>query len=76
MSWQVSGEGVLMVIIGGATAVFGPFVGAAVFVVVKQALSMVTEEYNMFFGIFFVFIVIFFRDGIFGTLRSLLEKRS
>jgi branched-chain amino acid transport system permease protein len=70
MSWQVSGEGVLMVIIGGANVVLGPFMGAAVFVVVKQALSLITDEYNLFFGIFFMLVVAFFRGGILGTLRS------
>jgi branched-chain amino acid transport system permease protein len=74
MSWQVSGEGVLMVIIGGANVILGPFMGAAVFVVVKQALSLITDEYNLFFGIFFMLVVAFFRGGILGTLRTLIGK--
>ena len=74
MSWQVSGEGVLMVIIGGTNVILGPFVGAAVFVVVKQALSLITDEYNLFFGIFFMLVVAFFRGGILGTLRRLIGK--
>ena len=75
MSWQMSGEGVLMVIIGGASVIFGPFVGAAVFVVVKQALSLITEEYNLFFGIFFMLVVAFFRDGVLGAINTLIGKR-
>jgi branched-chain amino acid transport system permease protein len=74
MSWQVSGEGVLMVIIGGANVILGPFIGAAVFVVVKQALSLITDEYNLFFGIFFMLVVAFFRGGILGTLRTLIGR--
>jgi len=74
MSWQVSGEGVLMVIMGGANVILGPFMGAAVFVVVKQALSLITDEYNLFFGIFFMLVVAFFRGGILGTLRTLIGK--
>jgi branched-chain amino acid transport system permease protein len=74
MSWQVSGEGVLMVIIGGTNVILGPFIGAAVFVVVKQALSLITEEYNLFFGIFFMLVVAFFRGGILGTLSTLIGK--
>ncbi len=74
MSWQVSGEGVLMVIIGGANVILGPFIGAAVFVIVKQALSLITDEYNLFFGIFFMLVVAFFRGGILGTLRTLIGK--
>jgi branched-chain amino acid transport system permease protein len=75
MSWQMSGEGVLMVIIGGANVILGPFVGAAVFVVVKQALSMITEEYNLFFGIFFMLVVAFFRGGVLGAISKLIGKR-
>jgi branched-chain amino acid transport system permease protein len=75
MSWQMSGEGVLMVIIGGANVILGPFVGAAVFVVVKQALSMITEEYNLFFGIFFMLVVAFFRGGVLGAVSTLIGKR-
>jgi branched-chain amino acid transport system permease protein len=75
MSWQMSGEGVLMVIIGGASVIFGPFVGAAVFVVVKQALSLITDEYNLFFGIFFMLVVAFFRGGVLGALNTLIRKR-
>jgi branched-chain amino acid transport system permease protein len=75
MSWQVSGEGVLMVIIGGANVILGPFVGAAVFIVVKQALSLITDEYNLFFGIFFMLVVAFFRGGVLGTVTTLIGKR-
>ena len=74
MSWQMSGEGILMAIIGGLNVLLGPFIGAAVFVMVKSLLSQVTEEYNLFFGIFFMLIVAFFRGGIGGALRSLTER--
>lgn len=74
MSWQMSGEGILMAIIGGLNVVLGPFIGAAVFVMVKSLLSQVTEEYNLFFGIFFMLVVAFFRGGIGGALRSLTER--
>jgi branched-chain amino acid transport system permease protein len=76
MSWQLSGEGVLMVIIGGANAVLGPMVGAAVFVLVKQELSILTSEYMMVFGIFFMLVVALFRGGVFGAVRGLLGRRS
>lgn len=76
MNWQLSGEGVLMVIIGGAAAFFGPFVGAAVFVLVKQGLSALTQDYLMFFGIFFMLVVAFLRGGIFGAVRDLIGSRS
>jgi branched-chain amino acid transport system permease protein len=76
MSWQLSGEGVLMVIIGGATTVAGPLVGAAVFVLAKQGLSIVTTEYMMFFGIFFMLVVAFFRNGLVEALKAALWSKS
>ena len=75
MSWQSSGEAILMVIIGGANTIFGPFVGATVFVLVKEGLSLVTGEYNLFFGIFFMLVVAFFRGGIGGAFHSLVERK-
>ena len=57
---------------GWETAIKG--VQVAVFVVVKQALSLITDEYNLFFGIFFMLVVAFFRGGILGTLRTLIGK--
>lgn len=75
MSWQMSGEGILMSIIGGLNVVLGPFIGAFVFVMVKSLLSQVTEEYNLFFGIFFMLVVAFFRGGIGGAFRTLWERR-
>jgi branched-chain amino acid transport system permease protein len=55
--------------------IFGPFIGAAIFVVVKQALSLITDEYNLFFGIFFMLVVAFFRGGVLGTINTLIGKR-
>ena len=75
MSWQLSGEGVLMVIIGGASAVAGPLIGATVFVLVKQGLAVLTTEYMMFFGIFFMLVVAFFRGGVVGAVKSLFDVK-
>jgi branched-chain amino acid transport system permease protein len=49
--------------------------GAAIFVLVKQVLSFITSEYHLFFGVFFMLVVVFFRGGVTGVIRSLLEKR-
>src|SRR5258707_7236957 len=54
LSWQVSGEGVLMVIIGGANVIPGPFLGAAGFVVLKTALCLINHEYNPFLRTLFL----------------------
>jgi len=66
MGWEFSGEGLLMVIIGGSKYFFGPVVGAGMFVLIKEQLSAVTDDYIFFFGLFFILVVALFRDGITG----------
>lgn len=74
MTWQMGGEGVLLVIIGGVGTILGPLAGAGVFVLVKQGLSAITQEYLLFFGIFFMFVVAFFRGGVVGALEDLRRR--
>ncbi len=74
MSWHMSGEAVLIAIIGGIKMLFGPLVGATFFVLVKHWLSQITEEYHLFFGLFFMLVVAFFRGGILGAVRGLMER--
>lgn len=68
MTWQVGGEAVLMVIIGGRRFLLGGFVGAAIFITAKQGLSMITENYLLFFGVFFMLVVVFLKDGVLGLM--------
>lgn len=70
MTWQVGGEAVLMVIIGGRRHLCGGLVGAAIFILAKQGLSMVTENYLIFFGLFFMLVVVFLKDGVLGMLDT------
>lgn len=75
-NWLVSGEGLLMVIIGGSQVLLGPVLGSVLFVVLKDVLSTVFREHILLFGLFFVFTVIFFRGGIGGSLARLWESKS
>ncbi|WP_425995067.1 branched-chain amino acid ABC transporter permease [Afipia sp. DC4300-2b1] len=75
-NWLVSGEGLLMVIIGGAQVLLGPILGSFLFVVLKDGLSNVFREHILLFGLFFVFTVIFFRGGIGGSLARLWGTKS
>lgn len=68
MTWQVGGEAVLMVIIGGRRHFFGGLVGAAIFILAKQGLSWITDDYLLFFGLFFMFVVVFLKDGVLGLV--------
>jgi branched-chain amino acid transport system permease protein len=66
---------VLMLILGGVGTVLGPFIGAMIFILLYEQLSLYTENYLIFVGIVFIFAVLFFPDGVVGTLNNLRKQR-
>jgi branched-chain amino acid transport system permease protein len=76
MTWMISGEGLLMVIIGGRQYFLGPLLGAAFFILLKEQLSGVTQHYIIFFGLFFMVVVALFKTGLAGVFAGLLTRRS
>jgi branched-chain amino acid transport system permease protein len=69
LHWQQSGELVIMAVLGGMRSFWGPLVGAAIFVLLQEYVSNMTENWMMFIGLFFVVIVLFFPNGVLGILR-------
>ena len=69
LRWDQSGEFVIMVVLGGMRAFWGPLVGAAIFVVLQDYLSSLTENWMSLIGLFFILIVLFFPRGVLGVLR-------
>jgi branched-chain amino acid transport system permease protein len=67
--WSQSGDFVIMAVLGGMRAFWGPLIGAAVFVVLQDYLSSQTENWMSFVGLFFVLVVLFFPRGVLGILR-------
>lgn len=66
--WTTSGQAVIMTLLGGAGTFFGPFVGAAVFLVLEDILSVFTESWPLIIGAIFMGFVLFLPKGIWGTL--------
>jgi branched-chain amino acid transport system permease protein len=64
--WTRSGDLIIMVLLGGMGSVAGPIVGAAVFLLLEELLSGVTEYWMIIFGPFLVLVVLFARGGILG----------
>jgi len=73
MFWVLSGQALMMVIVGGIGTLVGPVVGAMVFILVQEILSSYTEHWMIFTGGIFVLMVIFLPGGIVGTARRWLE---
>ncbi len=67
--WLLSGQVLIMVIVGGAGTLVGPILGAAFFLLVQQQLSTYTDSWALFFGVIFILFVLFAPDGILGLAR-------
>lgn len=74
--WLLSGEVLIMVIVGGAGTLVGPVLGAAFFLIVQHQLSNFTESWALFFGLIFIAFVIFAPEGIWGLVRARLRRRA
>lgn len=64
--WKTSGDAVLMSVIGGMHAFFGPLLGAGVFVFLRDMISTMTPHWALPLGAIFVTFVLFFQKGILG----------
>ncbi|MEK7386418.1 MAG: branched-chain amino acid ABC transporter permease [candidate division NC10 bacterium] len=74
MFWLFSGQGLMMVIMGGIGTLVGPVVGAMVFILIQEVLSSYTEHWMIFTGAVFVLMVIFLPGGLVGTARRLVAR--
>ncbi len=69
LRWDFSGNFVIMAVLGGMRAFWGPLIGAAIFVVLQDYVSSQTENWMSFVGLFFMMIVLFFPRGVLGIFR-------
>jgi branched-chain amino acid transport system permease protein len=72
--WSMSGEVVLMTLIGGMGTVFGPLVGAAVIVTMQNYLATMGAWVTIIQGAIFVICVLLFREGIIGVISKWIKK--
>ena len=72
--WATSGMIVMMALLGGPGTFFGPFVGAGVFLYLEDIISAFTKYWMIVLGPIFVLCVLFFPQGIWGTLKNLADK--
>ncbi len=70
LRWDQSGDFVIMAVLGGMRAFWGPLIGAAIFVVLQDYISSQTENWMSFIGLFFVLVVLFFPRGVVGFIRQ------
>jgi branched-chain amino acid transport system permease protein len=72
--WSMSGEVVLMTLVGGLGTVFGPMVGAAVIVTMQNYLATLGAWVLVVQGVIFVLCVLAFREGIVGLISKIIKR--
>jgi len=72
--WSMSGEVVLMTLVGGMGTLFGPLVGAAVIISMENYLAHLGAWVTIIQGVIFVICVLAFRRGIIGEIAHWIKK--
>jgi branched-chain amino acid transport system permease protein len=72
--WSMSGEVVLMTLLGGMGTVFGPLVGAAMIVTMQNYLATFGAWVTIIQGVIFVIAVLLFREGVVGVLSRWFKR--
>jgi len=72
--WNMSGEVVLMTLLGGLGTLFGPVVGAAIIITMQNYLAQFGSWVTIIQGVIFVICVLAFRRGIVGEIAFWLKK--
>lgn len=70
VSWQMSGEAILMALLGGLGTLTGPSAGATVIVTMQNYLAATSVPVNVVIGVVFVISVLLFRKGIVGVFQK------
>jgi branched-chain amino acid transport system permease protein len=75
MTWQRSGELIMMVVVGGMGTLAGGILGAAAFLMLEESLSGLSQHWKLGLGIILVLVVLFGKGGIHGMLVDWARKR-
>jgi branched-chain amino acid transport system permease protein len=67
MHWTVSGEILIMVILGGMGTLLGPIFGATALLLLEEFLSRYTEHWMLILGPILILVVLFARQGLYGS---------
>ena len=70
LSWHMSGEIMVFVILGGVGRLFGPLAGAALYIILEHLLGGVWEFWQLPLGVLLLIVVLFARGGLVGVLAG------
>ncbi|MBD9596876.1 branched-chain amino acid ABC transporter permease [Ensifer sp. ENS05] len=69
-AWTLSGDLIVIIIIGGVGRLLGPLVGAMLFVALEHYLGGITERWQFFLGLILLCVVLFARGGVMNALAG------
>jgi branched-chain amino acid transport system permease protein len=69
LHWTLSGNFVIMTVLGGMRSFWGPLLGAAIFVALQDYVSSHTENWMSIIGLSFVLVVLYFPRGVLGMIK-------
>jgi branched-chain amino acid transport system permease protein len=72
--WLLSGVVLIMVILGGRSSLFGPFLGAVIYLLLESTLSRYFASWQLIVGAIFVVAVLAFPQGLWGLLTQTLPQ--
>lgn len=72
--WSMSGEVILMTLVGGMGTIFGPVVGAIVIVAIQNYLNNLGAWVTIVQGTIFVICVLLFKEGIIGVVSRAIKR--
>ncbi|CAN5752316.1 branched-chain amino acid ABC transporter permease [soil metagenome] len=74
LSYLLSGQAVMMSLLGGMGTFFGPFIGAGLFLYLEDIVTSMTSHWMAVVGVVFMVFVLFFPRGVWGTLLHQLRR--
>ncbi|HEV8464772.1 MAG TPA: branched-chain amino acid ABC transporter permease [Pseudolabrys sp.] len=74
MFYQVSGEGVVWAIVGGAGTLFGPIIGTTLFIIIREVVSTHWEHHALIVGVMAILVVILAPRGLVGLWSDRLDR--
>lgn len=75
LSWTVSGEALVVVILGGLGTLVGPILGAVLFVILKHEVSAITPYWHAIVGLILIAVVMSRAQGVFGFIEARMAAR-
>ena len=74
LHYHMSGQVVMMALLGGMGTFFGPFIGAVVFLLLEDTVTTKTSHWQLILGLVFMACVLFFPRGVWGSILHWLRR--